>query len=182
MSKKLHSSSPINPIVIGKIGSTYGLRGWLRVFSFTEKTESIFDYQPWYIQSQGYWKSIEIEIWKHYNQNLVIKVKGIDNRDAASLLTKNEIITGFAQLPALKEGDYYWKNLFGCEVITSVGCQLGKVINIMETGSNDVLVVKANMKDAFGAKEQLIPFLTGQVIKDVNLSTKIIKVDWDPSF
>ncbi|MCW2480386.1 ribosome maturation factor RimM [Candidatus Symbiopectobacterium sp. NZEC135] len=182
MSKQLNPSSPVNPIVMGKMGSTYGIRGWLRVFSSTEETESIFDYQPWYIQSQGSWQIVEIESWKHHNQDLIIKVKGVDDRDAANLLTNAEIVVDSAQLPDLEEGDYYWKDLFGCEVVTSAGYQLGKVIDMMETGSNDVLVVKANLKDAFGAKERLIPFLTGQVIKHVDLSTKTIEVDWDPSF
>lgn len=182
MSKQLNPSSPVNPIVMGKMGSTYGIRGWLRVFSSTEETESIFDYQPWYIQSQGSWQIVEIESWKHHNQDLIIKVKGVYDRDAANLLTNAEIVVDSAQLPDLEEGDYYWKDLFGCEVITSAGYQLGKAIDMMETGSNDVLVVKANLKDAFGAKERLIPFLTGQVIKHVDLSTKTIEVDWDPSF
>ncbi|MGL9736409.1 MAG: ribosome maturation factor RimM [Symbiopectobacterium sp.] len=182
MSKQLDPSSPINPIMMGLMGSTYGIRGWLRVFSSTEETESIFDYQPWYIQSQGSWQIVEIESWKHHNQDLIIKVKGVDDRDAANLLMNAEIVVDSTQFPDLEEGDYYWKDLFGCEVITSVGYQLGKVIDMMETGSNDVLVVKANLKDAFCAKERLIPFLTGQVIKYVDLSTKTIEVDWDPSF
>ncbi|MGL9733951.1 MAG: ribosome maturation factor RimM [Symbiopectobacterium sp.] len=182
MSKQLNPLSPINPIVMGKIGSTYAIRGWLRVFSSTEETERIFDYQPWHIQSQGSWQIVEIESWKHHNQDLIIKVKGVDDRNAANLLTNAEIVVDSAQFPDLEEGNYYWKDLFGCEVITSAGYQLGKVIDMMETGSNDVLVVKANLKDAFGAKERLIPFLTGQVIKFVDLSTKTIEVDWDPSF
>ncbi|MGK2959634.1 MAG: ribosome maturation factor RimM [Candidatus Malihini olakiniferum] len=182
MSKQLNPSSPVNPIVMGKAKSAYGILGWLRVFSSTEKTESIFDYQPWYIKYHGSWKIIEIESWKHHNQDLIIKVKGVNNRDAANLLKSAEIVIDSAQLPDLEKGDYYWKNLFGCEVITSAGYQLGKVIDIIETGSNDVLVIKANPKDAFGAKERLIPFLTGQVVKHVDLSTKTIKVDWDPSF
>jgi 16S rRNA processing protein RimM len=70
----------------------------------------------------------------------------------------------------------------GCQVITTEGYELGKVVDMMETGSNDVLVVKANLKDAFGAQERLIPFLDEQVIKKVDLSTGTIEVDWDPGF
>lgn len=50
---------------------------------------------------------------------------------------------------------------------------------MMETGSNDVIVIKANLKDAFGIKERLVPFLDGQVIKKVDLATRTIEVDWD---
>ncbi|MFB6421645.1 MAG: ribosome maturation factor RimM [Candidatus Malihini olakiniferum] len=182
ISKRLNPLFPVNPIVIGKTRLTYGIQGWLKLFSSTEKKESIFNYQPWYIKFHGSWTIFAIENWKHHNQGLIIKPKGIDDRDTANLLTNTEIVVGFSQLPDLEEGSYYWKNLFGCEVITSSAYQLGKVINMIETGSNDVMVIKANLKDAFSAKERLIPFLTGQVIKHVDLSTKIIEVDWDPSF
>ncbi|MER2891372.1 ribosome maturation factor RimM, partial [Escherichia coli] len=82
----------------------------------------------------------------------------------------------------LEEGDYYWKDLMGCQVVTTEGYSLGKVIDMMETGSNDVLVIKANLKDAFGIKERLVAFLDGQVIKKVDLTTQTIEVDWDPGF
>lgn len=123
-----------------------------------------------------------LESWKHHNQDLIIKLQGVDDRDAANLLTNCEIVVDSSQLPALEEGDYYWKDLMGCQVVTAEGYDLGKVIDMMETGSNDVLVIKANLKDAFGIKERLVPFLDGQVIKKVDLATRTIEVDWDPGF
>lgn len=182
MSNQIAAKAPVNPIVLGKMGSCYGIRGWLRVFSSTEDADSIFDYQPWFIQKAGQWQQVQLESWKHHNQDLVIKLKGIDDRDAANLLTNCEIVVDSTQLPHLEEGDYYWKDLMGCQVVTTEGYQLGKVIDMMETGSNDVLVIKANLKDAFGIKERLVPFLDGQVIKKVDLATQSIEVDWDPGF
>jgi len=182
MSKQLKPVAPKQPIVLGKMGSTYGIRGWLRVFSSTEDAESIFEYQPWFIQRAGKWQVIELEGWKRHTQDLIIKVKGVDDRDAANLLTNCEIVVDSKQLPVLEDGDYYWKDLFGCQVVTTSGYELGKIIDMMETGSNDVMVVKANLKDAFGLKERLIPFLDGQVIKKVDLATRTVEVDWDPGF
>ncbi|MGE4801835.1 ribosome maturation factor RimM [Yersinia hibernica] len=182
MSKQLNPSVPEQPIVLGKMGSTYGIRGWLRVFSSTENAESIFDYQPWFIQQGGKWQHVELEDWKRHSQDLIIKVKGVDDRDAANLLTNCEIIVDSKQLPELEEDDYYWKDLMGCQVVTTTGYELGKIIDMMETGSNDVMVVKANLKDAFGMKERLVPFLHGQVIKNVDLSAQRVEVDWDPGF
>ncbi|MCD1127082.1 ribosome maturation factor RimM [Jinshanibacter sp. LJY008] len=175
-------SKLLNPVVLGKLGSTYGIRGWLRVFSSTEQSESIFDYQPWYIQRAGEWRVIELESWKRHNQDLIIKLKGVDDREVANSLTNCEIAVEAGQLPPLEEGDYYWKDLMGCQVVTTSGYELGKVTDMMETGSNDVLVVRANLKDAFGAKERLIPFLDGQVIKKIDLTAQLIEVDWDPGF
>ncbi|MGI8490967.1 ribosome maturation factor RimM [Pectobacterium sp. S5] len=182
MSNQLSPKPPVNPIVMGKIGSAYGIRGWLRVFSSTEDAESIFDYQPWFIQSKSGWQLVEIEGWKYHNQDLIIKVKGADDRDAANLLTNCEIVVDSSQLPDLGEGDYYWKDLIGCQVVTVAGYELGKIIDMMETGSNDVMVIKANLKDAFGVKERLVPFLTEQVVKRVDLSAHTVEVDWDPGF
>ncbi|MBP9642715.1 MAG: ribosome maturation factor RimM, partial [Budvicia sp.] len=162
--------------------STYGIRGWLRVFSSTEQSESIFDYQPWYIQQAGEWRVVELEGWKRHNQDLIIKLKGIDDREVANGLTNREIAVDSEQLPPLEDGDYYWKDLMGCRVVTTEGYELGKITDMMETGSNDVLVVRANLKDAFGAKERLIPFLDGQVIKKVDLTAQLVEVDWDPGF
>ena len=86
MSKQHTAQAPVDPIVLGKMGSSYGIRGWLRVFSSTEDAESIFDYQPWLIQKAGQWQVVELEGWRHHNQDIIIKLKGVDDRDAANLL------------------------------------------------------------------------------------------------
>ena len=182
MSKQHTAQAPVEPIVLGKMGSSYGIRGWLRVFSSTEDAESIFDYQPWFIQKAGQWQVVELESWRHHNQDIVIKLKGIDDRDAANLLTNCEIVVDSSQLPALEEGDYSWQDLMGCQVVTTADYSLGKVIDMPETGSNAVPVLKATLIDAVGIKAQLVPFLDGQVIKKVDLATRTIEVDWDPGF
>ena len=171
-----------NLIIVGKLGSSYGIRGWLRVFSFTEDPDSLFDYKPWYILRAGKWQEVEVESFKPHNQDTIVKLKGIDDRDEANLLTNYEIYVNAQDLPDFDEGDFYWKDLIGCKVVTINGYDLGQVTDLMETGSNDVLVVKANLKDAFGAKERLIPFVEEQFIKYVDLSAKQITVDWDPAF
>ena len=84
MSKQHTAQAPVDPIVLGKMGSSYGIRGWLRVFSSTEDAESIFDYQPWLIQKAGQWQVVELESWRHHNQDIIIKLKGVDDRDAAN--------------------------------------------------------------------------------------------------
>ncbi|WP_085248506.1 ribosome maturation factor RimM [Gilliamella mensalis] len=171
-----------NLIVVGKLGSSYGIRGWLRIFSFTECPDSIFDYTPWYIQRAGQWQEVIVESFKPHNHDMIVKLKGIDDRDQAIALTNIEVFVDAEKLPELSNGDFYWKDLIGCRVKTVNGYDLGQVTDLMETGSNDVLVVKANLKDAFGATERLIPFVDNQFIKQVDLTTKMIVVDWDPAF
>lgn len=67
----MQNKPAIDPIVLGKMGSSYGIRGWLRVFSSTEDAESIFDYQPWFIQKAGQWQQVQLESWKHHNQDMI---------------------------------------------------------------------------------------------------------------
>lgn len=85
-------------------------------------------------------------------------------------------------MKALPEDEFYWRDLIGCEVVNTKGYKMGKVDQIVETGSNDVLLVKANAKDGFGKTERMIPFVTEQFILEVNLAEKQILVDWDPDF
>lgn len=168
-------------IVVGKFGSSYGIRGWLKVISFTDNSESIFDYKPWMIKVKGEWIEFSVESWKRH-KGLVCKLEGLDVREDAQAFTNAEIAVSAAVLPELSEEEFYWRELFGMQVFTTKGYGLGEVVDLLETGSNDVLVVKANLKDAFGKKERLIPFLDEQVIKSVDRTAQRIEVDWDPGF
>ena len=171
-----------NRIVMGKLGSTYGIRGWLKVFSYTDNAESIFDYSPWYLNQKGKWVEYKVESWKRHGQGYVCKLAGLDVREDAQLMTNFEIAIDPASLPELSEDEFYWRELFGMQVFTTKGYDLGEVTDLLETGSNDVLVIKANLKDAFGQKERLVPYLEEQVIKEVDREARRIEVDWDPGF
>ena len=116
------------------------------------------------------------------DHEIIVKLKGVDDREAAQTLANVEIGVDLSVFPELEEGDYYWHDLIGCSVVNLEGYTMGTVTEMMETGSNDVLVVKANTKDAFGKQERLIPFLYEQVVKRVDLTTKTIEVDWDAGF
>lgn len=170
-----------NISIVGKLGSTYGIRGWLRIYSSTEQAESIFNYQPWFLNIKGQWQAVELESWRYHSHDLIVKLKNIDDRDVAQTLTNVEIGVSADNFPELEEG-YYWHDLIGCQVLNLQGYQLGVVSDMMETGSNDVFVVKANLNDAFSKQERLIPYLEQTVVKRVDLATKTIEVDWDAGF
>lgn len=182
MKGKETMSEQNNRIVMGKLGSTYGIRGWLKVFSYTDNAESIFDYTPWYLNQKGKWVEYKVESWKRHGQGYVCKLAGLDVREDAQLMTNFEIAIDPASLPELSEDEFYWRELFGMQVFTTKGYNLGEVTDLLETGSNDVLVIKANLKDAFGQKERLVPYLEEQVIKKVDREARRIEVDWDPGF
>jgi 16S rRNA processing protein RimM len=125
---------------------------------------------------------VQISSWKRHSNGLIVKLEGVSDRDQAQVFVNAEIAVTQTSLPALDDGDFYWKDLMGLTVVNEAGYDLGVVDDIMETGSNDVLVVKANRTDAFGKKERLIPFLTDSVIKNVDKTQGRIIVDWDPDF
>lgn len=167
---------------MGKVGSVYGIKGWLKIHSFTENAEDIFDYSPWSLKLGGKTQSVTVTDWRKHNNGLIAKFDGIDDRDIAQGVVSHEITVDESVLPELPEGDFYWRDLIGMAVVTEQGYNLGEVTDIMETGANDVLVVKANRNDGFGKKERLIPYLFEQVVKTVDATNKQITVDWDPGF
>lgn len=174
-------SSTDKPMIIGRLGAVYGIKGWIKVNSFTEIPEGIFDYSPWLIQHKGEWVEVTLSDYKRHGKGLIAKLKGFDQREETQALTGADIAIHAEQLPELEE-DYYWRDLIGCTVVTTQGYDLGKITDMMETGSNDVIVIKANATDAFGKKERLLPFLEEQVIINVDITAKRIEVNWDPNF
>ncbi|QYK00636.1 ribosome maturation factor RimM [Shewanella psychrotolerans] len=175
-------SSHQDPIVLGKLGSCHGIKGWLKITSYTDSAEDIFDYSPWLIKEQGEWREVKVDQWRFQGKALIAALEGITTRDQAQMLTNCEIAIPAESMKELPEDEFYWRDLIGCKVVNTKGYDMGKVEQIVETGSNDVLLVKANAKDGFGKTERMIPFVTEQFIIEVNLSDKQILVDWDPDF
>jgi 16S rRNA processing protein RimM len=169
-------------ITLGKMGAVYGIRGWLKIHAFTDEPDAILDYFPWSLKLGNNVQTVEITDWRKHNKGLIVKVAGIDDRDEAQAFVGSEILTSEAALPELPQGDFYWRDLIGLSVVTNKGYDLGVVTDMMETGANDVLVVKANLNDGFSKKERLIPYLFEQVIESVSIENKQICVDWDPGF
>jgi len=168
--------------IAGKLGAPYGIKGWLKVHSFTDDPVGIFDFSPWLIGQQGNWQTVEVVDWRRHNKGFIAKLASVEDRDQANVLTNAEIAVFEEQLPDLPDGEFYWRDLIGLSVVTNKGYDLGKVDDMLETGSNDVLVVKANPNDGFGKGERLIPYLTESVVLKVDLDAKEVTVDWDPSF
>jgi len=175
-------SSASDILVIGSIGAPYGVKGWVKINSFTQNKDSVFDYAPWNIKlSQGDNQVIKVDQWKVHSKSLVAKLEGVNDRNAAELVKNAEISIESSQLPEL-DNDFYWKDLIGMQVVTDKGYDMGVVKDMFETGANDVMLVKAKINDAFGQKERLLPFLHDSVVLSVNRDGKIITVDWDPAF
>ena len=80
-----------NSVVVGRLGAVYGIKGWLKVNSFTDNPESIFEYTPWYINDKGVWRQIQLTGWKRHNNGLICKIDDVDSREDAQALTGVDI-------------------------------------------------------------------------------------------
>lgn len=162
-------------ICVGKVSGVFGIKGWIKVFSYTEFKENILSYSPWLLKKGNDFKSIAIEDGKLHGKLVIALLDGITDRDQAASLIGCEIFIRHDQLPEVADGEYYWSDLIGLHVETTEGIALGIVNGLLETGANDVLIIKAE-------RERVIPFLQGQTIISIDLEAGKMIVDWDVDF
>jgi len=172
-------SQASDTLVVGKIGAPYGVKGWVKINSYTDTQTGIFDYAPWLLSDE---KEYQVDQWRPHGKAIVAKLVGIDSRDDAERIKNLDITIQSEQLPELGEDEFYWRELTGMKVVTTQGYDLGVVKEVFNTGANDVLLVKARGKDAFGQKERLLPFELDNVVQSVDKAEQVITVDWDPGF
>ena len=162
-------------LVMGRIAAPYGVKGWVHIAAFTALPENLLHYLPWHINRQGSWQAVEIVSGRLHGKGLVVQLQACTDRDAAAALRGADIGIYRSQLPPAGAGEYYWSDLIGLQVIATDGRVLGRLDHLLETGANDVMVVK-------GEQEVLIPYIEGQVVASVDLETREIRVDWDPDY
>lgn len=163
-------------ISVGEIAGVFGIKGWVKVYSLTEPRENILTYSPWTLKKGSEVKEVSIINGKRQGKTVVASIEGISDRNIAETYCGWEILINKDQLPETEEGVYYWADLVGLLVETEQGISLGVVDYLIETGANDVLVVKDDKQ------ERLIPFINEQVVKTIDLNGKRMVVDWDPDF
>ncbi|MFP4062585.1 MAG: ribosome maturation factor RimM [Halochromatium sp.] len=158
-------------VVLGRLLGAHGVRGWLKVFSETSPIENIFGYTPWLIDGEAH----RVVAWRRQGKGLVAQLQGYDDRDQARALSGKTIAIRRDQLPPPSADEFYWIDLQGLRVETSAGVALGQVSHLIETGANDVLVVR-------GERERLLPFVWEQYVLEVDFEAGRLLVDWDPAF
>lgn len=172
-------SQTSDKVIIGKIGAPHGVKGWVKINTYTDTPEGIFAYRPWLL---GDGKEYQVDQWRPHGKVLVAKIEGIETRDDAERIKNLDITILANQLPELDDNEFYWRELTGMQVVTTQGYDLGVVKDVFNTGANDIIQVKANAKDAFGLKERLVPFVMDEVVQTVDKEGRVITVDWDPGF
>lgn len=155
---------------MGRLLAPRGIKGWLKVKTFTETADALADFAVWWLKRGDSWVPCEVEDSELVHLGFSAKLKGVDDRNAAELMRGIDVALSRSELPEYDDA-IYWIDLIGLDVVNLAGEALGVVDGLLETGANDVLVVKSEGKD------QLIPY-SEQAVKDVDLKARRITVDW----
>ncbi|QTP53595.1 ribosome maturation factor RimM [Billgrantia sulfidoxydans] len=185
MSEQAVRSERDDHVVLGKLTSPYGVKGWLKVYSHTSPMDGILEYPEWVLRQDGTLTRHRLLQGRRHGKGLVALLEGIDSREAAERAAGAEVLLSKTELPELDGDEYYWHQLEGLTVVTREGMVLGRVAYLFETGANDVLVVRGDPQDvppAIDDRERLLPFLPEEVIVEVDLTGGVMTVAWDPYF
>ncbi len=160
-------------IIVGRFGKTHGVKGWIRVQSFTDPAKNLFHYHDWRDD-----KNLPIEVAQHqqHSSNWIVKLNHIDTPEDAQQFVNKTIHIDKSQLPQLEHNEYYWNQLIGLKVIDQHNTSIGIVKDMMETGSNDVFIVINDRTET--PTKHLIPY-TNNVVKQINLPQQEIHIDWE---
>lgn len=164
-------------ITLGRVGKTHGIKGWLRLYSYTDPPDNLADYRRFWIDREGVAGQLELDQVAPQGDHLVGHFTGYDDPEAAQRLVGAQLQVAAEELPELDSGEFYWHQLLGLAVINQEGQLLGRVARLMETGANDILVVRP-VSGSLDDHERLIPYLQGSVIRRVDLDEGQILVEW----
>ena len=171
------TNSPGRRILVGRVVGAFGVRGEVKLESWTEPRSAIFGYRPWILRDA---RGVERELMgvrgRQVGKGLSAEIPGVEDRDAAEAMRGTEVWVPRSALPKAAEGEFYWIDLEGLEVVNTEGRAMGRVSHLFATGANDVLVARD------GDREWMIPFVRPQFVTDIDTAAGRITVDWDPDF
>lgn len=167
--------------ILGKISTAFGIKGWVKVYSYTDPIENILDYPVWHIKVQGKWQKFKVQDSQFQTKGLAVSLAGIQDRDAALALAHVEIAVPTSELPELEDDEFYWFQLQGLKVVNTQGEVLGQVAELLDSGGgNQVMVIKA-CQGSIDSQERLIPY-ADTIVLDVDLDKGEIQVDWQADY
>lgn len=165
-------------LVVGNIGAPFGVRGWLKIYSFTEPATNILEYLPWQIKRTEHWQNIKLLSGRAHGKGIVAQLEGISDRDKAIEYRGIDIAISRKLLPELSGDQVYWSELVGMLVQNLQGEQLGHIKDVFATGANDVIVVSVPRQ-----KEPiLIPYVLDHYVISIDKTSRIMRVDWQSDF
>jgi 16S rRNA processing protein RimM len=161
-------------VIMGRIGGAFAVSGWVNVQAFTASLNSLLQHRRWWLRRGERWEERQVQEAAVHGRRVVARLAGCADREAAAALRGSEVAVPRSALPEGEPGEYYWADLLGLHVANMQGQDLGKIVDLLDAGSQQVLVVK-------GERERLIPFV-GPVVQTVDLAREEVVVDWGADF
>ncbi|MFV2058727.1 MAG: ribosome maturation factor RimM [Thiohalomonadales bacterium] len=169
---------PPDLLLVGKIGAPFGVRGWLKIHSFTDPITNLLNYKPWHISLNQHWPETTLLAGRVHGKGLVVQMQGVADRDKALEFRGLQIAVPSRVLPPLDGDDVYWSDLIGMRVKNEQGLEIGRIEDVFETGANDVIVVRNPQQ----TEPILIPYVRDHYILSIDKTTRIVIVDWLDSY
>ncbi len=161
---------------MGRVGAPHGLRGAIRIHPFTRSLMSLADFRFWWIGSLKKKQRFELNKTKVSQDGLITTFNEVADRTQAEELKGKSVYVPRALFPELAEGEFYWVDLIGLGVVNLRGENLGKINHLLETGANQVIVVR----DKMGC-DRLIPYIQ-RVVSLVDINSGRLVVDWETDY
>lgn len=173
------------PLLLADIVGVYGIKGWVKIRSYLEDPAILTRGDGLLLTPSAGARdvpsrAVKVLAVKAQGKGLVASLAGVNDRNDAENLRGWSIKGPASCLPEAGDGEYYWRDLIGLEVFCRDGEQevlLGEIDYLLETGSNDVMVVKAT-DNSVDEVERLIPWLPDTVVTQVDLDDRRVTVNW----
>lgn len=165
------SPEPSALIELGVVGAPFGVRGWVKLRSFTDPPERLLEHRQLNLKVGGVWKIYTIEIDGRSAGQLTVKLEGVGDRDSAQGLRGAPVAILRSELPPPQARDFYRADLIGFEVLNLAGTRLGTVEHFIEIPAHALMVVR-------GEREYWVPAVP-QHLRRVDLQARQVVVDWD---
>lgn len=163
-------------VVLGKIRSAVGLKGWVKIESYTEPAANILEYRTWQLRAGESWRAVKVLNGRETGQGLQVQVEGIADRNAAELLRNTDIGVYRSELPPPAKGEYYWDDLIGLTGYTKDGECLGVLDHFLDTPAHPLMVFVGETKE--GQRTQnLVPVIKGRIL-EADFVERRMKLDW----
>jgi 16S rRNA processing protein RimM len=178
------AASTPEPVIVGKISAAYGIKGWVKIHSYTDPDTRIFEFRQLQMQRGDAWVPVEIDASRRHGKGLVAHIVGCDDRNQAALLARHSLAVSADELPEAAADEVYWRDLEGMAVYARSGdgaVLLGQIAYLFATGANDVMVV-ASTAESIDDRERMIPWVPAERVLEVDTAARRVLVDWDPDF
>lgn len=173
------SQENMRPVIMGRIHGLFGVRGWLKVYSYTDRPADVLGYSRWYLRlNDRDWHAMKVAAGRSQGKGLIVHLAPIDgvplsDRDAAAAWLQADVAVDRSDLPELEQDEVYWIDLLDCQVETVEGQQIGQITDVLDNGAHPIMVIE-------GEQKHLIPLVRGPIVQRVDLNSGLVVVDWVP--